>query len=100
MTGSAGLQQKGHEQHARGQAKYDKAQGQGYTKATKERVGGVKDSIIGAVQGNEARKAQGKSCVVWTSYSYNKKAYDWSGKFRRDKGSAQQGLSGLWSMEM
>ncbi|KXN83082.1 hypothetical protein AN958_01833 [Leucoagaricus sp. SymC.cos] len=73
LTGSTNLQQSGKEQHAKGEAEYKQAQTQGYAQGTKDRVGGLKDSMVGAVKGDESKQAEGN--------------------LRRDKGETQQDIN-------
>jgi len=61
MTGSASWQQSGKEEHVRGEAEYDAAQAKGYAEGLTDRVGGYKDSVVGAVKGDEAQQVAGKS---------------------------------------
>ena len=52
MVGSNEWQKSGKEEHAAGEAEYKAAQAQGYAEGTADRLGGKKDSIVGAVTGD------------------------------------------------
>ncbi|KAM5538816.1 hypothetical protein V8D89_007538 [Ganoderma adspersum] len=73
MTGSESWQQAGAEEHAQGEGEYSAAQGQGYAEGTKDRMGGRKDAVFGAVTGDREQQA--------------------SGNVRRDKGEMQQDIN-------
>jgi hypothetical protein len=92
MTGSTGMQESGKEQHARGEAEITQAKAQGYAEGTKERVAGAKDSVLGAVKGDEAQKAQGESSVFATSLQ-QRGLTNGSGNVRGDVGSTQQDVN-------
>lgn len=66
MTGSTSWQQSGKEEHALGEAEYDAAQAKGYAEGLTDRVGGYKDSIVGAVKGDEAQQVAGE--LSFTSF--------------------------------
>ena len=59
MTGSESWQQAGSEEHAQGEREYNAAQAQGYAEGTKDRMGGRKDAIFGAVTGDREQQAGG-----------------------------------------
>ena len=59
LTGAQSWQQRGEEEHAKGEAEYDAARAKGYVEGTKDRVGGYKDSVVGAVTGDKSQQAQG-----------------------------------------
>ncbi|OBZ74737.1 hypothetical protein A0H81_05279 [Grifola frondosa] len=73
MTGATTWQQSGKEEHAAGEGEYNAAQAQGYVEGTKDRVGGRKDAIVGAVSGDREQET--------------------SGNLRRDKGETQQSIN-------
>ncbi|KAH9887052.1 hypothetical protein C8Q73DRAFT_714536 [Cubamyces lactineus] len=70
LTGAQSWAQSGKQEHAAGEAEYDAAQAQGYAEGTKDRVGGRKDAVVGAVTGDREQEA--------------------AGNVRRDKGETQQ----------
>ncbi|KAL1937916.1 hypothetical protein VTO73DRAFT_12666 [Trametes versicolor] len=70
LTGAQSWAQSGQQEHAAGEAEYDAAQAQGYVQGTKDRVGGRKDAVLGAVTGDRQQEA--------------------TGNVRRDKGETQQ----------
>ncbi|PIL26095.1 hypothetical protein GSI_11849 [Ganoderma sinense ZZ0214-1] len=72
-TGSESWQQAGAEEHAQGEREYNAAQAQGYAEGTKDRMGGRKDAVFGAVTGDREQEA--------------------SGNVRRDKGETQQAMN-------
>lgn len=59
MTGSTSWQQAGKEEHAKGEAEYKAAQAQGYAEGTIDRLGGKKDTIVGAISGDKKQQAEG-----------------------------------------
>jgi uncharacterized protein YjbJ (UPF0337 family) len=59
MTGLESWQTSGKQEHAEGEAEYKAAQAKGYAEGTMDRVGGKKDSIVGAVTGDRSQEAQG-----------------------------------------
>lgn len=61
LTGAQSWQQSGKEEHAKGEAEYKAAQAQGYAEGTMDRIGGKKDSIIGAVTGDNTQETTGRS---------------------------------------
>jgi uncharacterized protein YjbJ (UPF0337 family) len=94
MTGSTSWQQSGKEEHALGEAEYDAAQAKGYAEGLTDRVGGYKDSVVGAVKGDEAQQVAGKSdcyyafipCLSSSIRSFHRH----SGNVRKEKGKGQQ----------
>ncbi|KAL0568155.1 hypothetical protein V5O48_013837 [Marasmius crinis-equi] len=58
-TGLESWQQSGKEEHAQGEAEYKAAQAKGYAEGVSDRVGGYKDSVVGAVTGDKSQQAQG-----------------------------------------
>ncbi|KAH9856260.1 hypothetical protein C2E23DRAFT_866283 [Lenzites betulinus] len=70
LTGSQSWAQSGQREHAAGETEYNAAQAQGYVQGTKDRVGGRKDAVLGAVTGDREQET--------------------TGNFRRDKGETQQ----------
>ncbi|KAF5357067.1 hypothetical protein D9756_006770 [Leucocoprinus leucothites] len=73
MTGQQNLQQTGKEERAQGDAEYNQARAQGYAEGTKDRAGGVKDSVLGSITGDKTQQTQGN--------------------MRQDKGEAQQDVN-------
>lgn len=63
MTGSQAWSQSGKEEHARGEGEYKAAQAKGYVEGATDRVGGYKDSVVGAVTGDKSQQAAGRSDV-------------------------------------
>ncbi|KAG5729756.1 hypothetical protein E4T56_gene958 [Termitomyces sp. T112] len=59
LTGSTSWQQSGKEEHAQGEAEYKAAQAKGYAEGIADRIGGYKDSIVGAVSGDKAQQTSG-----------------------------------------
>lgn len=59
VTGATSWQQAGREEHAAGEAEYKAAQAKGYAEGTVDRLGGKKDSIVGAVTGDKSQQAKG-----------------------------------------
>ncbi|KAJ8521719.1 hypothetical protein ONZ45_g1623 [Pleurotus djamor] len=70
LTGAQSWQQSGKEEHAQGEAEYKAAQAQGYVEGTSDRMGGYKDNVLGAIQGDKSKQVAGEA--------------------RREKGEAQQ----------
>ncbi len=60
LAGSQDWAQSGKQEHAQGEAEYDAAQAEGYVEGTKDRVGGRKDAVVGAVTGDRQQEAQGE----------------------------------------
>lgn len=60
LTGATSWQQSGRDEHAAGEYEYQAAQAEGYVEGTKDRVGGRKDAIVGAVTGDRQQEATGK----------------------------------------
>ncbi|KAH9059024.1 mismatched base pair and cruciform DNA recognition protein [Lactarius vividus] len=69
-TGSKQWIDSGKQEHAAGEAEYKAAQAKGYAEGTLDRVGGKKDTVVGAVTGDSSQEA--------------------SGNVRQEKGQAQQ----------
>ncbi|KAI0702566.1 mismatched base pair and cruciform DNA recognition protein [Earliella scabrosa] len=59
LTGSQDWAQSGKQEHAQGEAEYNAAQAKGYVEGTKDRLGGRKDAVFGAVTGDRQQEAQG-----------------------------------------
>jgi len=72
-TGSQAWSQAGKEEHARGEGEYKVAQGKGYAEGVTDRVGGYKDSVVGAVTGDKSQQVAGNA--------------------RNEKGQAQQEIN-------
>lgn len=60
MTGSQGWSQAGKEEHTRGEEERTAAQAKGYAQGTTDKMGGYKDSVVGAVSGDKSQQAGGK----------------------------------------
>lgn len=60
MTGSQEWSQAGKEEHARGEGEYKAAQTKGYAEGTTDKMGGYKDSVVGAISGDKSQQAAGK----------------------------------------
>ncbi|TFY58378.1 hypothetical protein EVJ58_g6454 [Rhodofomes roseus] len=73
VTGATSWTQSGRDEHARGEGEYQAAQAEGYVEGTKDRVGGRKDAVVGALTGDRQQET--------------------IGNVRRDKGSAQQDIN-------
>lgn len=65
LTGAQSWAQSGQQEHAAGEAEYDAAQAQGYVQGTKDRVGGRKDAVLGAVTGDRQQEATGEYFVLF-----------------------------------
>ncbi|EGN97809.1 hypothetical protein SERLA73DRAFT_182559 [Serpula lacrymans var. lacrymans S7.3] len=61
VTGAQSWKQTGKEEHAKGEAEYNAAQAQGYAEGVSDRVGGYKDSVVGAVTGDKTQQATGNA---------------------------------------
>jgi hypothetical protein len=59
MVQSEDLKAAGQQEQQAGQAEVEAARAQGYAEGTKDRVGGLKDSTLGAVTGDKEQQAQG-----------------------------------------
>ncbi|KAG5350678.1 hypothetical protein E4T56_gene16577 [Termitomyces sp. T112] len=59
MTGNTSWQQSGKQEHAAGEAETKSAQTKGYAEGTKDRIGGKKDAVVGAVSGDRSQQTQG-----------------------------------------
>lgn len=59
MTGSENLKSSGQQEHLQGQSEYDAARTKGYAQGTGDRIGGKKDSVVGAMTGDKTQQAQG-----------------------------------------
>ncbi|KAG6840078.1 hypothetical protein C0991_009130 [Blastosporella zonata] len=71
--GATSWQQSGKQEHAEGEAEYQSAQAKGYVEGTADRIGGKKDTIVGAITGDRTQETQGN--------------------IRHDKGEAQQDIN-------
>lgn len=56
--------QSGSEEHAAGEAEYKAAQVEGYAEGTKDKMMGMKDSVVGAVTGDKAQQTSGAFSVI------------------------------------
>ncbi|KAI0350988.1 hypothetical protein OH77DRAFT_1411926, partial [Trametes cingulata] len=70
LTGSQSWTQSGKQEHTAGETEYNAAQAKGYAEGTKDRIGGRKDAVVGALTGDRQQET--------------------TGNVRRDKGEAQQ----------
>ncbi|CAD6885998.1 unnamed protein product [Tilletia controversa] len=57
----ASLENTGAQQHAKGETETKAAQAQGYVEGMIDKAFGKKDSVVGAVTGDNAQKAQGEA---------------------------------------
>ena len=92
MTGATSWQQSGKEEHAAGEGEYKAAQAKGYAEGAMDRIGGKKDSIVGAVTGDKAQQADGQSASAYFSFF----CAEWLleiGNIRHDKGEVQQDVN-------
>jgi hypothetical protein len=93
MTGSTSWQQSGKEEHALGEAEYDAAQAKGYAEGVADRVGGYKDSVVGAVKGDEGQQVAGELSIppfFPRLGSPIRSFHRHSGNVRKEKGKVQQ----------
>jgi uncharacterized protein YjbJ (UPF0337 family) len=60
-TGLESWSKSGREEHAQGEAEYKAAQAKGYAEGTADRLGGKKDTIVGAITGDRQQEASGKA---------------------------------------
>ncbi|KAF9814839.1 hypothetical protein IEO21_04891 [Rhodonia placenta] len=73
LTGAESWQESGKQEHAQGEAEYKAAEAKGYAEGTVDRIGGKKDSIVGAVTGDSTQQN--------------------AGNLRKNKGEAQQNIN-------
>jgi uncharacterized protein YjbJ (UPF0337 family) len=59
VTGAKSWSESGKQEHATGEAEYKAAQAKGYTEGTFDRLGGKKDTVVGAVTGDREQEASG-----------------------------------------
>lgn len=59
MTGAKTWSESGKKEHAAGETEYKAAQAKGYTEGTVDRLGGKKDTVVGAVVGDREQEATG-----------------------------------------
>ncbi|KAI6014673.1 hypothetical protein EDC04DRAFT_2870648 [Pisolithus marmoratus] len=60
-TSASSWSQSGKEEHSRGEGEYKAAQAKGYVEGTTDRVGGYKDSVLGAVSGDKDQQLAGNA---------------------------------------
>ncbi|GLB42425.1 putative mismatched base pair and cruciform DNA recognition protein [Lyophyllum shimeji] len=60
LTGAPSWQQSGQQERAAGEAEYNAARSRSYAEGMRDRIGGTKDSVVGAITGNRAKEVQGK----------------------------------------
>ena len=63
MTGAEKLQQAGKEEHAKGEGEDNAAQATGYAEGATDRLGGYKDSVMGAIKGDKGQQVEGELCI-------------------------------------
>jgi len=61
MAGSQSWSQAGKDEHTRGEGEYKAAQAKGYAEGATDRLGGYKDSVVGAVSGDKSQQASGNA---------------------------------------
>ena len=66
-TGWTDWQTSGRDEHARGEAEYRAAQAQGYAEGARDRLGGRKDAVVGALSGDREQEAEGE-CCAWSGF--------------------------------
>ncbi|KAI1790881.1 hypothetical protein LXA43DRAFT_1095096 [Ganoderma leucocontextum] len=88
-TGAESWQRAGAEEHAQGKGEYNAAQAQGYAEGNKDRVGGRKDAVFGAVnlKGDREQEAGGALST------YPAASRSVSCNVRRDQGEMQQDVN-------
>ena len=59
VTGARSWTESGKEEHASGEAEYKTAQAKGYAEGLSDRVGGKKDTVVGAVTGDRQQETTG-----------------------------------------
>ncbi|KIY64704.1 hypothetical protein CYLTODRAFT_492889 [Cylindrobasidium torrendii FP15055 ss-10] len=59
ITGQRQWAESGRREHANGEAEVNAAKVKGYTEGTKNRFGGWKDSVFGAISGNKSKQSSG-----------------------------------------
>ena len=60
-TGSQDWVQSGKQQHAEGEGELKAAQAKGYAEGLVDQVGGYKDSVLGALQGDKTQQLAGNA---------------------------------------
>ncbi|KAG8949335.1 hypothetical protein FRC00_008193 [Tulasnella sp. 408] len=60
-VGAHNMAQRGREQHAAGEAEVNAAKTQGYAEGTADRIGGKKDSVVGAATGDTSQQYAGNA---------------------------------------
>ncbi|KAF8553668.1 hypothetical protein OG21DRAFT_1509907 [Imleria badia] len=61
LTGSQAWSQAGKEEHVRGEGESKAAQAKGFTEGVTDKVGGYKDTVVGAVSGDEPQQVAGNA---------------------------------------
>jgi uncharacterized protein YjbJ (UPF0337 family) len=92
VTGASSWTESGKQEHAQGETEYKAAQTKGYAEGTADRLGGKKDTIVGAVTGDRSQEASG-ALPSNAGQDVLELKIVLSGNARRDKGEAQQELN-------
>jgi len=59
LTGAKSWTDSGKQEHTSGEAEYNAARAKGYAEGTLDRLGGKKDTVVGAVAGDREQEASG-----------------------------------------